>query len=75
MSILKCPYCSDSIRKSGAFIVGIAHTITPLHRPNARRAGDIWPSADLPASTLALCVDHARSGARPGDFGRATARL
>ena len=24
VSILKCPYCSDSIRKSGAYIVGIA---------------------------------------------------
>ena len=26
VSILKCPYCSDSIRKSGAYIVGIAVT-------------------------------------------------
>ena len=25
VSILKCPYCSDSIRKSGAYIVGIAY--------------------------------------------------
>ena len=25
VSILKCPYCSDSIRKSGAYIVGIAN--------------------------------------------------
>ena len=30
MSILKCPYCSDSIRKSGAYIVGMAHENTYL---------------------------------------------